>query len=191
MKFFNKQVPAKPKSNNADFYDDLYFTYHNYIYCIIEKIVYSQNYADAEDLCQEVFFLAMKNIDTLRTHPNIKSWLVITAKNLTMNFNKCKLISQKYINPAERDFDTLLATDEVEHEVFEKIQWEQYINDQIVEEVKSILSEAELQLFHLKFERKLKNDKIAEEMNISPANVNTRSLRIKNKMKEYIRTKYK
>lgn len=187
----NLNENEEPKELNIDFFDELFFTYHNYIFRTIQNTINSQSLEDAEDILQEVFIRALERKDQLANHTNVQFWLIRTAKNLSMNYNTGKRINSKRFSPFDNALDDIADNMDIEMEVFEKLEWEQYMKDGILDNFKSILNEKERTLYNLKFEQGLKNEEVARIMGINAPTVNTRCLRLKKKIKSYIRKKYK
>lgn len=63
------------------FIGTLYQNYMQYLYkCCRKKIGYSTQYNDLIDECiQDTFLLALLNYELLKTHPNVRAWLVTTC----------------------------------------------------------------------------------------------------------------
>lgn len=66
--------------------DRLYELYFKDIYTYIHSL--SHNKAVAEEVAQEVFFKALKNIDTFDGKKNVRAWLFTIAKNTYFTYYK-------------------------------------------------------------------------------------------------------
>jgi RNA polymerase sigma-70 factor, ECF subfamily len=73
-------VERVKRSRDMAAYRDLVFLHQRKIYYLIRKIV--RNHEDSEDLMQETFIRALKNIDQLRQPDRFGSWLCSIAVNL-------------------------------------------------------------------------------------------------------------
>lgn len=91
------------KNGISDFID-IYLDY----YAVVFGTIYSwlRNKEDAEDICHEVFLRFYEKMDNLEDI-NIRSWLLVTAKNIMLNF----INKKKPANISElKDFDESCAT---------------------------------------------------------------------------------
>lgn len=61
-------------------FEEIYLKYYNTIYRYICRAVRNHT-ADAEDLTQEVFWVAYQKWDRVKDHPNIGGFLMVVAKN--------------------------------------------------------------------------------------------------------------
>lgn len=68
-------------------YDEMYRENRDMIYDYAFRMLH-YNTAEAEDLTQEVFWLAFLKWDKLKEHPNIPAFLMKTAKNKIMQWQR-------------------------------------------------------------------------------------------------------
>jgi RNA polymerase sigma-70 factor (ECF subfamily) len=65
-------------------FDSLYESYHGKVFRVILRLV--QNSSDAEDLTQETFLKAQKNLPNLKRPERVSSWLYRIASNTSLDF---------------------------------------------------------------------------------------------------------
>ena len=75
----------------------LYEKYYNYL--IISALIYDVDQADADDLVQDVFEIAIRKVDTLMKHHDPRGWLVKTLENLIKNYHR--LHANRFTRPLE------------------------------------------------------------------------------------------
>lgn len=73
--------------NNGVSYDEMYRENRDMVYDYAFRML-RYNAAEAEDLTQEVFWVAFLKWDTLREHPNIPGFLMKSAKNKIMQWQR-------------------------------------------------------------------------------------------------------
>ena len=71
-------------SHPADTFDTLYEDYHGRVFRVILRLV--QNPSDAEDLTQETFLKAQRNLPNLIDPERLSSWLYRIATNTSLDF---------------------------------------------------------------------------------------------------------
>ena len=76
------------KDKKELFFDHVYDTYSQRIMSFL--IYYFNDMDIAEEAFQETFIEAFRNIDSLKNHPNIGGWLIMTAKNKGHNIRSKK-----------------------------------------------------------------------------------------------------
>jgi RNA polymerase sigma-70 factor (ECF subfamily) len=81
----------KAREGNSNAFNELVDLYHKEIFRMVYYRVRSQ--ADAEDLTQDIFFQAFKNISGLKTIEYFKSWLYRIAINRVRDFYRKKRFS--------------------------------------------------------------------------------------------------
>lgn len=67
-------------------FDEMYLKYYEMVYRYICRAVRNHK-ADAEDLTQEVFWVAYQKWDRVKEHPNIGGFLMVVAKNKLMKWS--------------------------------------------------------------------------------------------------------
>ena len=156
--------------NIEEIYNNYAQTVYKYIFCL------TNNKEQTEDIVQETFLVAVKNIDKFRGESKISTWLCQIAKfilykdikkknkqkNISLEEIESDLISEKSLEE-----DILLKEDRLE--LLKKIQ---HLN----EETRSVM--------YLKLLGGLKNEEIAEIMNKTTNWVRVTFFRGKQKLKE-------
>lgn len=66
------------------------FHFHNEIYNYINSLL--KDSEASQDICQDVYVLAYKNIDKLELDKNVRAWLYRVAKNTSLNYIKSRNI---------------------------------------------------------------------------------------------------
>lgn len=156
--------------NIEEIYNNYAQTVYKYIFCL------TNNKEQTEDIVQETFLVAVKNIDKFRGESKISTWLCQIAKfilykdirkknkqkNISLEEIESDLISEKSLEE-----DILLKEDRLE--LLKKVQ---HLN----EETRSVM--------YLKLLGGLKNEEIAEIMNKTTNWVRVTYFRGKQKLKE-------
>ncbi len=156
--------------NIEEIYNNYAQTVYKYIFCL------TKNKEQTEDIVQETFLVAVKNIDKFRGESKISTWLCQIAKfilykdirkknkqkNISLEEIESDLISEKSLEE-----DILLKEDRLE--LLKKVQ---HLN----EETRSVM--------YLKLLGGLKNEEIAEIMNKTTNWVRVTYFRGKQKLKE-------
>ena len=85
------------------FLERLYENNYDLVYKLVVRTLrqYAATTNDASDIAQDVFVLAAKRIDVLRTHPNPVGWLIKTAQYV------CRSYVSAYSRHQEQLFETL------------------------------------------------------------------------------------
>ena len=156
--------------NIEEIYNNYAQTVYKYIFCL------TNNKEQTEDIVQETFLVAVKNIDKFRGESKISTWLCQIAKfilykdirkknkqkNISLEEIESDLISEKSLEE-----DILLKEDRLE--LLKKIQ-------NLNEETRSVM--------YLKLLGGLKNEEIAEIMNKTTNWVRVTYFRGKQRLKE-------
>ena len=156
--------------NIEEIYNNYAQTVYKYIFCL------TNNKEQTEDIVQETFLVAVKNIDKFRGESKISTWLCQIAKFILYKDirkkNKQKNISLEEIESdliSERSLEEDILLKEDRLELLKKIQ-------SLNEETRSVM--------YLKLLGGLKNEEIAEIMNKTPNWVRVTYFRGKQKLKE-------
>jgi len=132
-------------------------TYQERLYWHIRKMVLSHD--DANDILQDVFMKAWKNIDSFRGDSQVFTWLYKIATNETLTFLANKRM--KNIN----------SLDEVEEVLLQNLQADNYFNgdDAQLQLQKAILTLPEKQrlVFNMRFYDDLNYEQISEVLGTS------------------------
>jgi|GEM_PF-5853202 len=71
-------------SGNVEAFSDLFELHRAFVFSMVFSRL--KNYADAEDLTQEVFMQAFKKIHTLKESKAFKKWISVITRNRAVNF---------------------------------------------------------------------------------------------------------
>ncbi|WP_233096052.1 sigma-70 family RNA polymerase sigma factor [Alicyclobacillus sp. SO9] len=126
---------------------------------------YIRNYAEAQDITQDVFLRAYRNMDKFRSESSVRTWL------LSITVNRCKdyLRSWHHRNVApEEDIEPTGVQETPEQRVVDSLEQEALWNE--VGKL-SVKYREVLTLFYL---RDLSGQEIAQVLNISEQSVRTR-----------------
>ena len=76
------------RESDAAYLERLYRENYTLVYKLVMRTLrqYTPATNDAADIVQDVFVLAAKRIDVLRSHPNPAGWLIKTAQYVCMNY---------------------------------------------------------------------------------------------------------
>lgn len=96
--------------------DEIYKKYSKIVYKYLLGL--TNNSELAEDLMQETFYSAVKNIHKFRNECNIKVWLCEIAKNKWRN--TIKRDKRKLFNDSIEDIDELIYEDEFEDKIISR-----------------------------------------------------------------------
>jgi RNA polymerase sigma-70 factor (ECF subfamily) len=158
-------------------------------YCDIVKTTIACHWRDVnskhdwEDCFQEVYLIALMN-ENLKDHPNIKSWLHLTAKNVAKDLRR----QSNRHNRRTALFgaaETIADDDNFVREIETKV-----IHRELLIELKETLSESDYRLFEMKYIEKRTSKEIGEILGIKPSSVDMKRCRLQKKLKE-ISKKYK
>lgn len=127
---------------------------------------YMRNEYDARDALQEMYYLALKNMHTVKSPEYFKTWLV----RIVINTCHQQKRQQKRIVLTEKMNESLIHEDEL----FE-------MNDTLLQ-----LTLQQQQLIHLKYFKDLKNSEIATLQNIPEGTVKSRLHKTLKKLRSMI-----
>ena len=153
-------------------------TYNNQIFRLIFYRV--NNWNDAQDLAQETFLKAFKNINSLKKTEKFKSWLFSIALNLVTDFYRKKKflsffgLSDNLENVIEYEPSSENKPDLVKIKEFE---------EKVEQNYTKFLSKNEKQIFMLKYIDDLTINEIAQILNKNISTVKTHLYRSIKKIK--------
>jgi RNA polymerase sigma-70 factor (ECF subfamily) len=138
---------------------------------------------DAEDICQEVFIQAFKNIRRLKDPERFAGWLFRIAANRIRDHYRKKRVRAifSFLPDVERDADVRSATDE-RSDVMENIERQAFWKR--VHAMLDRLSQMEREVFLLRFYDDLGIREISEVINKSQSTVKTHLYRALKKFKD-------
>lgn len=139
----------------------------------------TKDHYTAQDIVQETFIKFFKNIDKLEDSSKMKPWISIIAKRTAIDFIR----KQKRGNEFDiDDFDTLkLSERELAPTVEEEVE-RSYSSEVIKSEINKLSPEYRTVL-NLKYIEDLKDQEIANFLDLNVATVKTRIHRAKNQLK--------
>lgn len=142
----------------------------NYVYKMI------RNKQDAEDITQEVFIIAMRNVHKLKDSSAFKCWLYKIAHNSTLKFiKKSNLLSIiRFKNPTDLDRLQNVNPYELSKEFNTKL--ESAINK---------LKTVEKTLLYLRVLEEMNYEELGEILEVKPATLRKRYERIRTKLRQY------
>lgn len=156
--------------------DEIYKKYSRIIYNYLLSL--TNNPELAEDLMQETFYSAVKNINKFRRECSIKVWLCEIAKNKWLN--KIKKEKWKIFSENIEDIDELLYEDTFENEIISR--------EEITELYKQIskLDERTKEVIYLRIRAELSFREIGDILNKSEEWARIVFYRGKIKLKEWM-----
>lgn len=175
-------LTEKARSGDSAAFEQLVSLYHEEIF----RMVYyrTRSRMDAEDLAQEIFFLAYKNLARLKDADRFKPWIFSIAVNRVRDFHRKKRILSIFSFSSGEDELEDVAESEI-HDDPGVLQ--QLINHEFWSEVKRLsekLSPMEREVFFLRFMDHLGIKEISEVLGKSESAVKTHLYRSLKKFKE-------
>lgn len=155
-----------------------------YLYCLSLL----RNEADAKDVTQDVFELFMEKAEMLEDN-NIRSWLFeVASRKVKRVFRE----RQKQIRVVHFEDDTCEIPELVDELQLltenEPVEEEEIVKKK--DEILNSLKPHERELYSYVYEEKLQYAQIAQKMGLSEKAVNVRSFRLKQKIKEMVKTAF-
>ncbi len=149
----------------------LYRENYSYIYKVVFFMVHDKNISD--DLVQESFYKAFKNVDQLRDSNKFRAWLTAIAINVCRDYikkSKKELpVESLILHTADGNAETQLVQSIMRNEI---------------EDVLGQLAYEEKEIIMLKYHFGFSSREIAQYYRISEESVNARVFRAKNKFKK-------
>lgn len=137
------------------------------------------NWQESEDLVQDVFFLAYKNIAGFNPKLKFSAWLYRIAHNHSVNYIK------KHYRAKIVEFDEAIQNDLAAHVNFED-EIDHKIDRLILKKALGKLKPSEQELIYLFYEEEKKYEEIADILHLSINSVGPTLNRIKKKLKGII-----
>lgn len=137
------------------------------------------NYDDALEITQEVFFVFSKKMDELEDNI-IEHWLMAVAKKKAYEYFR-RLKNEKMVISIE---DSFSSVDEVFSTMTKFYSYSDADTKMTIEAILKLLTEEEHELFIKKFIENKSQEEIAEEMGISVSNVSSRTGRLRSKIEK-------
>lgn len=154
--------------------EEIYKEYSKKVYSYLFSLSNDENIA--EELLQETFYSAIKNINKFRRESSVKTWLYAIAKNKWIDYyNKFKKIEEVQLN---EDDKILLSNDTIEEDYLNKYE---LLN--ICRKIHN-LDEKSKEIFYLRIGMNYSFKEIANITENTEENVRVIFYRIKLKLKE-------
>ncbi|MCL1866070.1 MAG: sigma-70 family RNA polymerase sigma factor [Oscillospiraceae bacterium] len=150
---------------------------------VIRRKVPGISVHDIEDCFSEVFEIALKKDLDLGSHPNIRGWLTLTAKNVAKRFLTRHAVINNNLTEMSEDFDMEKVADPVRFE--ERIEAEEQ-EKAFFDFLKRKLTKSDYNLYILKFLEYHSNDEISTILNVKNDTVNKRVTRLKQKLRKIL-----
>ena len=146
-------------------YDEQFFNkLYTESFVLLKKYVFSKiDSNESEDILQETYYQAYRNVNILKEHPNPIGWLILTCKNI-LNKHIAK-------NKKELDKTYIVATEDL-------------IN---MEELKKILSDDTYYLLVKKYVEGYSVEELAKQLNITDGACKMRLKRAKKEARKKIK----
>lgn len=154
-------------------FEDWYRDYYDMVFRYICRMV-RNNAADAEDLTQEVFWVAYQKWETVKEHPNIGGFLMVVAKNKVMKWS----IRQRLLFYDEEHMLDLLADKIDENSSYDMVE--------LCSAVEKVLSVEELDILMQYYAYGYSAAEMAEKLGITEGCFKVRVLRMREKLKRGI-----
>lgn len=167
-----------------DLIGELYVELHSYLLTLIRSRIYT-GCPDDEiyDCLNDVFEIAIKKQFDPNFLKNPKGWLIVTTRNVVDNYNRKNL---KRLTHYQLDYDMRFLAKK--QDMTEDLVYQIAMEDHLIDQAISSLSERERQLYKMRFEEKMKPQDIADELDLKLCAVNTRLTRLKAKITTFIHT---
>ena len=176
MPFTDEEILAQfkhPESKEKAF-RNLLINYQERLYYVIKHIVESHD--DTDDLLQNTFIKAYRNIDRFESRSSLFTWLYRIATNEALSFKKSKM--RKGIVPITESGSYQLATVENDHqesEVLERLQ--KAINE---------LPVRQKQVFEMRYYQELSYDQMSSILSLTTGALKASYHHAVKKIEEYI-----
>lgn len=159
MQLTDQEIIEKYLEGETDALDLLVDRYMSIIY----RFIYRQmgNADDANDITQDVFVKAWKNLKKYNPNQNFKTWIMTIARNSSIDYlRKRKSINFSKLNNdfSDEEFeDTLVDSEPLPDEVYERGEAKG-----VVEELMKVLTETQRSAINLRINEDLSFEEIAE-----------------------------
>ena len=164
-----KDVLIALKSGDHKAFEVVFIAYFNKVKYFINGLVKSES--DAEELAQEIFVKLWVGRESIVIEKSFSSYLYVIARNAAFNFIKSRLVRDSYLNDQIHNREDSATSEEIivakETELLLKV-------------IVSKMPEQRRRIYELSRNQSLKNDEIAQQLNISKKTVeNQLSLALK------------
>ncbi|MBQ7839734.1 MAG: sigma-70 family RNA polymerase sigma factor [Lachnospiraceae bacterium] len=163
--------------NGYSSFEELYMANHKMIFNYVRRCI-RNNEAAAEDLTQEVFFVAYEKWEMLKGHPNIPGFLMVVAKNKIKKWyskqNKYYVDEEEILDIMSEDVQEVRAPDA-------------YRMVDFYSSVENTLSDNDLSILRHYYEYGYTSSEMAKKLGITESCFKVRVLRMKEKLKNSMR----
>jgi RNA polymerase sigma-70 factor (ECF subfamily) len=157
-----KELIIQLKRGSEEAFERLFHNYKKQVFLIAWS--FTKNKEDALEIVQETFLKVFKNIKAIKEDGNLKAWINMIAKNLSIDYyRKMKKETQRY---AELDENTVKVNNSTP---FDKLSKSNLSNK--IKQIVLTLSKRQQSVFILKHFQGLKLSEIATELSISEGTV--------------------
>jgi len=159
--------------------------YENFIYHILHQL--NINPSDCSDLVQDILVKLWKSLKTYDTsQAKFRNWLGRVVRNAAFDhFDAVK--SRRTLLEKERDIvEALHATSSSDMEKLVEEEWMLYLTNQALDRLREIFSGEAVNVLSLTLDG-LSVEKIAKQLNLSPASVYTLRSRVKSRFIKEVR----
>lgn len=157
------------------FLSELFYKYFKQLFIYANTIL--QNPAEAQDIVQDTFHVAVDRIDILSEHENPGGWLFQTLKNKIRESERKKKQYLEHIIPLlPTIFENLEDPNSLEDEVLSRL------DNPVADKLKEVLTPEELNLLYQFFLEGKSHKQLADEFGISIWNSQKRIERIRKKL---------
>ena len=161
----------------------IYQRYANDVFNVIRFRLRPYGLADAaDDILQDVFLTAMDKCESLFSHPDIRRWLFATANNKVMSYQSKKATEKRRIVGTTEACDVEQIPDPSAESVLNKLMEDEINIEDMIRQVKDILSEPDRRLYTEAYEGKASPTELSEAYGISEAAVRMRISRLRKRV---------
>lgn len=155
------------RKGDTEAFGQLYKSFYYMVYyMILQKI---KNHSDAEDVTQDVFLLAYKNISELKNNYNFLSWLKRICYNCCQDFLKSRI--DTIIDEPD---DILLSFEDPDLSLYPDFEFMKNEKSEVIMDAISNLSLSHQHVITMKYFSEMKISEIAKALNISEGTVKSR-----------------
>ena len=166
-----RAIQSERKEEPEVTFQYLYTKYKPLIYFVVAQ--YVRNDSDIEDITQETFINFFNRVESINS--SIKTYLTVSAKNIAFNFLK-KNQKLCYVNIDE------ITNSDVEYSTDNYFPNERF--DELIRDMKSVLSEEDVNIILLHLINDVKFEDIALQFNQNVKTVKTKYYRALKKYKK-------
>lgn len=184
MKSTERKLVERAKQGDRQAFGKLVKIYQNKVLYLAHDLV--GNYNDAQDVAQNAFFSAFRNIASFRDEATFSTWIYRITTNAAIDFQRSKkrkktmsLNQPVYDNSEDELIDTLQANDPPIDKRIEDIDLKN-----LVASLVDILSPQQQAAFVLKYFHEKSTAEIAEILQCDPITVRGHILRATQKMRK-------